>query len=115
VVIQACGTIQDFKELVAASYQTPVFLLKHSTRCPISARGWQEFQRFAEGESDAKCFQLLVIENRPISLHVASETGIQHQSPQVILFKDGKAVWHTSHWSITQESMKEALAETASA
>jgi bacillithiol system protein YtxJ len=40
---------------------------------------------------------------------VAEITGIQHESPQIVLFKDGKAVFDRDNWDITAESIAEAL------
>lgn len=53
-----------------------------------------------------------VIESRPASNHVADLTGITHQSPQLILFVDGKPVFDVDNWEITQE-LVESAAEAA--
>lgn len=50
-----------------------------------------------------------VIESRPISLHIAEDLGVVHQSPQVIIIKDQNAVWDTSHRNITKEAILEHL------
>jgi bacillithiol system protein YtxJ len=50
-----------------------------------------------------------VIESRPASNHVAAMTGIEHESPQIILFKDGKNVFDRDNWDITPEAMAEGL------
>lgn len=100
---------EDFPLLVQRSYNTPVFLLKHSTRCPISRATWHEYQRFGEAQPSAELWRVLVIENSPLSAKVASATGISHQSPQILLFSGGQVVWHASHWSITEEAMADAL------
>ena len=52
---------------------------------------------------------VLVIEDRPVSNHIAEEFEIKHESPQILLFDDGKVSWSTSHWKITRDSIKEAL------
>ena len=53
--------------------------------------------------------EIVVQETRPLSDLVARETGIRHESPQVILFRNGEAVWNTSHHGITAESLRKAL------
>ena len=50
-----------------------------------------------------------VVENRPASNHVEKITGIRHESPQIVLFKDGKPVYDRDNWDITEESLAEAL------
>lgn len=112
-MIQSCRTLEDWRTLLAHSHDRPVFLFKHSTSCPISASRWKEFQSFAEGRDDAEFWQVLVIQNRPLSLQIAHDSGISHQSPQAILFVGGQAAWHTSHWSITGEEMRRALGRIA--
>jgi bacillithiol system protein YtxJ len=51
----------------------------------------------------------LVVEDRPVSMHVADQAGVRHQSPQAILFYRGKPVWDESHYRITAEELKAAL------
>ena len=108
-MIKDCHTTEDFGQLLADSQDKPVFLLKHSTRCSISASRWRVFQSYADREARAAFCRLLVIEDRPLSMHVAQETGIRHQSPQAILFYRGEPVWDASHYSITEEDMTAAL------
>jgi bacillithiol system protein YtxJ len=103
----------DLEALLQRSHGTPVFLLKHSTRCPISAAAWREYRQFGESSPPAELWRVLVIEKKPLSGKVAHETGIAHQSPQLLLISDGRAIWHVSHWSITQEAMANALEDVA--
>ena len=49
-----------------------------------------------------------VIEARPLSLRMAEELGIAHASPQAILVRDGRAVWHASHFAITAAALAAA-------
>jgi bacillithiol system protein YtxJ len=51
-----------------------------------------------------------VVEARPASNHVAARTGIVHESPQLILFVDGRAVFERNNWDITPEAVNEGLA-----
>lgn len=104
----------DLATIVRRSHDTPVFLLKHSTRCPISAAAWREYQGFDGTDPRAELWRVLVVENMPLSAKVAHESGIRHDSPQILLFSGGQVVWHASHWSITQEAMADALRKAAS-
>ena len=108
-MIKDCRTEKDFEQLLTQSQDVPVFLLKHSTRCSISASRWRLFQGFADKEARAAFCKLLVIEDRPLSMHVAQKIGVRHQSPQAILFYRGEPVWDASHYSITEEDMTAAL------
>ncbi len=49
-----------------------------------------------------------VIEERPVSLALAERVGLQHQSPQAMLVRDGSAVWNASHHDITAAALQNA-------
>lgn len=100
----------DFDELLARSQSEPVFLLKHSTRCPISAAAWREYQRYASAHPDRELYRVLVIEERTLSGDIAQYTGVAHQSPQALLFSGGEVVWHASRWAITIDALDAAMA-----
>ena len=99
----------DWAALLQRSRSRPVFLLKHSTRCSISAAALREYRHFEATEPGAELWRVLVIEKRLLSAKVASESGLRHESPQVLLLSGGQVVWHASHWSITEEAMADAL------
>ena len=103
--------LDEWNRVLEKSNQHPVLVMKHSTRCPISADAWEEFQQFvAAHEPDAAEFMMVkVIESREVSDRIAEELDVQHQSPQVILVRDGRAVWNTSHWHIKKPALEEAM------
>ena len=107
-MIKDCKTTQDWEQLLADSHEQPTFLLKHSTRCDISAAAWRAFQE-CSGTGVCGFWRVLVVEDRPMSLQIARDSGVQHQSPQAILFHHGKPVWNASHYSITAKGLSEAL------
>ena len=100
-------TEEKINEMMEMSQRQPVFLFKHSTRCPVSTSAWAEFEHFTT-ETDIACYRVLVVEHRFLSLKIADMSGVTHQSPQAILFYNGKANWHTSHYDITKKSLKDA-------
>src|SRR5262245_15332394 len=104
---------QDLEQLLVRSNSDPVLIFKHSTQCSISAQAYEEFTDFAEGARDLVCGAVLVIENRKLSNLIAERFGVRHQSPQALLIKEGRVVWHASHWSITSSSLNDALVKNA--
>lgn len=50
-----------------------------------------------------------VVEARPASNRVAELSGVRHESPQILLFRGGRAVFHRDNWSITSESLDGGL------
>jgi bacillithiol system protein YtxJ len=89
-----------------------VLLFKHSNACPISGRAHEEVADFLGGQPDpAFGFAMIVVQTaRPLSNVVADRLGVEHESPQAIVVRNGEAVWSTSHWNITRKSLEEALA-----
>jgi bacillithiol system protein YtxJ len=92
--------IEEIKEL---SFTKPVLIFKHSTRCPISSmsldrllRNWQ-----AQDEEKVEPFYLDLIAFRNLSDQIEDDFGVTHASPQVIILKDGQAVYDNSHMGIS--------------
>ncbi len=79
---------------------TGVVLFKHSTRCFISRSAWQRFNDEWSLENDTPVYYLDLLQHRDISGEIAQRYGVQHQSPQVLLIRDGECVYHASHENI---------------
>lgn len=94
----------ELSRLFELSNEKPVVIFKHSSLCPISADAYEEMLRF---DNDVN---LVVVQRaRQISNEIESLTGITHESPQVIILRNGKPVWNASHWHITLQAVKEAF------
>ena len=100
---------RDLEQLLDRSKTDPVLIFKHSTQCSISTHVYEEFADFVESTTGVICGAVLVIENRKLSNAIAERFRVRHESPQALLIKDGRVVWHASHWSITPDSLSEAL------
>jgi len=100
---------QDLDDILERSKTDPVLIFKHSTQCSISGQAHREFVDFVANAPQLNAVVVLVIENRRLSDIVAERLGVRHESPQALLIKDGRAVWHASHWSITSEALVRAL------
>ena len=98
---------QDADRMIQASYERPVYLLKHSIACPISARGQMEFVGLEE-ENDPEMYAVVVQYARDVSAYLADSLGVKHETPQAILIKDGEAVSVASHYDIKTEALREA-------
>ncbi len=99
----------NYDHIIETSNTRPVLLLKHSTICGVSTAAKREFDSFAEDKPEFDFWQVLVCEDRPLSQEIAEKTGIPHQSPQVVLFHKGKAIWDCSHGQITGFSLSSAV------
>ena len=97
----------QLEEIIDRSKHKPQVIFKHSTRCSISSVVYQRLQKAQQ--PDWLDFYLLdLLAHRPISNQVAATFGVHHESPQVLLIKDGKCIFDESHLSI---SMNDIVAE----
>jgi len=79
----------------------PTLLFKHSTRCPISAGALEEMEAFG-----GDVVYLDLIAHRDVSNEIARRLGVQHESPQLILVKEGRAAAVLNHDEITREAVE---------
>ena len=100
--------IRDRGQLDSALSASAFLLFKHSLVCPTSERAFREYEAFVAAHPDVATAWIDVIGQRPLSLHVAAETGVRHESPQALWIVDGAVVWHASHWDITADNLAAA-------
>ncbi|MDB5118074.1 MAG: ytxJ [Mucilaginibacter sp.] len=87
-------------------------IFKHSTRCPISSMAKRRFELDWDNlPQDMPLYFLDLIQYRDISGQVAQLFQVHHESPQLLLIKDGECILDQSHGQI---SVDEALLEIAS-
>ena len=101
--------LQQLDHIDDASETRPQLIFKHSVSCGISAQ--IQFQLSAVSEQlgeEIDLHYLDLINHRPVSNAVAAHWSIPHQSPQVLLIKAGKVVYHASHFSIQAEQILKA-------
>ncbi len=90
--------------LLTNSRQKPVIVFKHSNACSISSRAYREMEKV---EADVN---ILVVQSaREVSRELANLTGVRHETPQVIVLRDGKAVWNASHFDVQAGAVVEAV------
>jgi bacillithiol system protein YtxJ len=96
-------------EIVELSNEKPVLIFKHSTRCSISRMALKQFENDFELEDRIIPYYLDLLNHRDISNAIAERFGVFHQSPQIIVIKDGKAIFDTSHESIDARKIEQYL------
>lgn len=94
---------EQLEDAINQSYHSKVVIFKHSTRCMISKTVLKNFEKEAEHKynDDISYFYLDLLAHRDISNKISEQFDVQHQSPQMIVLKDGKVVNHASHNSIS--------------
>ena len=95
----------QLNEIIAISNEKPVAIFKHSTRCSVSRMALKQFENEFNSSDKITPYFLDLIAHRDISNEIANRFGVTHQSPQLILIKDGKAIYNVSHSDIDAESL----------
>ncbi len=88
-------------QLIEQSHQSPQLIFKHSTRCIISSFALKRLKACAL--SDSTCWVLDLLSYRHLSDEISDYFQINHQSPQLIVVKDGKLLGSASHEGIDCE------------
>lgn len=98
--------VLQLQEIEAISGEKPVVIFKHSTRCSISRMALKQFEREFDLNDTVDAYFLDLIAHRDVSNEIAQKFGVYHESPQLILIKNGKAVYDVSHSDINAEALK---------
>lgn len=92
--------LEQLDEIVTLSNTYTCVIFKHSTRCIVSRTALKQFEMQFEANEKIKLFFLDLLAYRPISNAIAERFNIEHQSPQIIVLKNEKVVYSTSHSDI---------------
>ena len=84
-----------------------VFVMKHSSTCPISASAYDQFNKFLY-ERDMDGYYLIVQQERDLSNYIEEKTNVKHESPQAFYFVKGQAIWNASHSDINVTTLANA-------
>jgi len=94
----------QLSEIIAQSQIKPQVIFKHSTRCSISAVALQRLQK--SNQPDGLDFYFLdLLAHRPISNKIVETFNVHHESPQVLVIKNGECVFDESHLGISMNDI----------
>ena len=100
------SSIEQIAEIEEESKSVPVVIFKHSTRCGISRMVLRQFENNYDIDSkQMKLYYLDLLSFRDVSDEIGYKFQVLHQSPQVIVVKNGNAVHHDSHHGIRAEQL----------
>jgi bacillithiol system protein YtxJ len=94
-------------EIIANSNTVPQVIFKHSTRCSISSMAKKRLDR-KEAPEGINFYLLDLIKYRSLSNRIASDFGVSHQSPQVLVITNGKCIYNESHGGIDFDEIEAA-------
>ncbi len=90
----------QLNEIISLSSEKPVLIFKHSTRCSVSRMVLKQFESEFDMEDQVTPYFLDLLEHRDVSNAIAEQFKVVHQSPQLLLIKNGMSVYDVSHSSI---------------
>jgi len=98
---------EQIDQLITESHLQPVAIFKHSTKCGISRFVLKDFESEIRimDSSAFKYYYLDLIRYRSISDELAERFSIRHESPQLLVIKEGKIIHHSSHSEIRAGSI----------
>lgn len=85
-------------------------IFKHSTRCSVSSMAKRNFElNWAVIPGNTPFYFLDLIAHRDISSLVAETFQVHHESPQMLLIKDGECILDSSHSDISATEIAEEM------
>ena len=96
-------------DIIEKSKHQPQLIFKHSTRCSISSMAKNRLERTIPPEN-IDFYYLDLISYRELSTKIAEDFDVFHESPQVILIKNGECSYDESHSGINMDDIIEQAA-----
>ena len=101
---------EQLDEIVALSRDRPQFIFKHSTSCGVSGMVLRMFKgQYKLDAAAADLYYLDLHSYRDLSDEIATRFGVYHQSPQLLVIKNGLVTEHKSHGAIAEMSPENYL------
>ena len=98
--------LNQLGEIMFNSNEKPAVIFKHSTRCSVSRMALKQFENEFDSAEEVTPYFLDLIAYREISNEIANRFNVHHESPQILLIKDGQSVYDASHSDIDADSLK---------
>ncbi len=108
--------VEELDRALAGSVERPLLLFKHSYACGTSAEALDELLAHVDGSRhDVRYAMVTVQTHRDVSNAVAAQLGIRHETPQALLIRSGRVVWSASHFRVTSNAIRQAIADATPA
>jgi bacillithiol system protein YtxJ len=95
---------KQLEQIKTLSSTTPQLIFKHSTRCSISSMAKNRLERSAM-PSGIDFYYLDLLRYRNISGRIETDFMVAHESPQVLLIKNGECIYDESHSGISMDEI----------
>lgn len=102
--------VNQIAEIDRLSHNESQWIYKHSTRCIISKMALKKIESSSR-LSDFRGYFLDIFRHRNISNKIQDHYQIRHESPQILVIKNGKCIFTESHTSIDPTEIAELLSK----
>jgi len=110
---QVLHSLEQIQSIQEESVDTPCLIFKHSTSCSISISAKMRLERdWAFTTEELKPYYLDVLSNRTTSKAIAEVFSTPHETPQVLLIRNGHCTYDASHYDVSYEEIKECYYDT---
>jgi bacillithiol system protein YtxJ len=96
----ALNSVEQLNEIEERSKGKTQLIFKHSTRCGISRMVMSQFVAAYDLDLNADLYYLDLLSYREVSNEVGYKFQVLHESPQLLVIKNGVVVAHASHGGI---------------
>ena len=95
---------EQLKQIINRSQERPQVIFKHSSRCSISSVALQRLQKVSQ-PLNIDFYFLDLLSLRSLSNKVAQVFNVPHESPQVLVIKEGRCIYEESHMGISMNEI----------
>lgn len=104
--------LYQVEQIVEQSFTKPVVVFKHSTRCSISHMTKGRLEREVQPQG-IDFYYLDLLTHRLISNTLSAKFSVHHESPQVLLIRNGECVYDESHSAINMDEIRDQAFQTS--
>ncbi len=106
----------QLEEIIQKSFEPRIIgilLFKHSTRCSISSMALNRLERNWTFSNELfPAYHLDLLQHQRLSAEISAMFNVQHQSPQVLVIKNGKCIYNASHSDISSAAIESAASRS---
>lgn len=100
--------LQQLNHIEKKSVTKTQVIFKHSTRCGISRMVMKQFvDAYSFTEKELDLYYLDLLNYREVSNEVGYKFQVVHESPQLLVIKNGVVVAHNSHGAINDINLSQ--------
>lgn len=100
--------VASLNEFLAGPNESAAVLFKHSNTCGVSSRAYAEMSRMHHPVG-----LVTVQQARAVSDEIEKRWQVAHETPQVLIVREGKVVWNASHFHVKADDVEAALVSEA--